>query len=208
MNRFAVILSVVLASVAFAEDRPPRDKPELRVVGYGGSLQAPSGSRALEGGGAGVVLGFAVDQKFRRNLTGSFDLSLGFVDYDLPVALGFFGADTVDVSTAWMGYLVKGVIPAGRVELYAGAGPGIAYAEATVPVEFLIFFRATVEEESDWGLGLQTLVGLDFSIGARSRLGFEYRRLEFEADFGELSGGEVDVGGNAFVVVYRKRVGR
>lgn len=207
MRMLALILSATLASLASAEDEPARSRPELRLFGYGGSLQAAEGGRALKDGGAGVVLGFGLDRSFNRGLVGSLDMTLGAVDYDLPVDLGPFASDEVDLTTLWIGYIVKGVLHAGRAELYAGAGPGLGFSEATVPSTFLLFFSGTAAEENDWGIGLQAVAGLDFPIGKHSRLGFEYRRLEIEADFGELTGGKVDVGGDAFVLAYKRKVG-
>jgi hypothetical protein len=185
-----------MVTLVSAADPPAKKKAELGVVGYLGSFQTEAG--------AGAGLGVGLDQRFGPHLIGTLELGLSGMDYDVPVDLGPFADDEVDVSTLWVGYLLKGALPTKHVELSLGAGPVLGFSKASVRSEILLFFSGTVAEAEDHCLGFQGVAGLDFRVGERRRLGFEYRRLKLDVDFGELSGGSLNVGGDAFLIVYRK----
>lgn len=89
-----------------------------------------------------------------------------------------------------------------RGRVYAGAGLGVFGAEAEITGT--VFGFPAVRVEDDTVMGYRLLVGGDLAVARSSYIGFEYRRHYLEADFGELSQGKVDIGGDYLGVNFRQ----
>jgi opacity protein-like surface antigen len=204
----AAIPLFMFALGSFATEELPaiRESKELGFTFSLGSLQTDLAPE-LSGGGSGLFLGFTMDWEIRPHLMGSLDVVDTIMDYDLPIDLGYPAEDEANTNTFWIGFLLRGVVSVKRVDLYAGAGPALGFSRASVGSTscFILCSGESLASENDWGFGLQGVAGLDVRLGERSRLGLEYRRMRLDVDFGSLSSGEINVGGDAFLLVYRKR---
>lgn len=92
-----------------------------------------------------------------------------------------------------------------RATVYAGAGLGIFSAAAELEGTLFGFDAERIED--DTGFGYQLIAGGAFALGERSHFGIEYRRLELEADFGQLSAGKTDIGGDYVGLTFRRTFG-
>lgn len=125
--------------------------------------------------------------------------------YDTPANIVAPPAGTVDgrVTINTFGLALGGrfIVPLGRVELSVGGGGGVYRSR----------FRATGTSfglpaeltRDDNGTGAHVKAGLDFYLTRNVSLGVEYRRLWLESDFGSVSRGSVDLGGNFYYVTVR-----
>lgn len=162
-------------------------------------LVNPSGQGAFGLGGGG---------RFSPHF--SWDIDLLFADQHVNTPAGFVPPNQflvsqsgrADIDTWGLGGVVKGTLPVGGwLDLYAGAGLG--WYKSTLTVHrtrivsiFLPIPQSEDIERTDRGLGVQWLAGADLKFGDRWRLGFQWRRFDFKAQFGKEVPGEVNVGGN------------
>ncbi len=143
------------------------------------------------------MLGGGIGTRFRKHLAGEVEALLAFRDYDAPFESPPGTKDTdMDTTTLGVFYNLKLILP-------VGAGAGLAYSEASVPTPGLLFTEPYTEH--DFGFAGQWLLGADVRVGARTRIGVEWREIHADADFGALTAGSVDIGGESFLFSYRRR---
>lgn len=121
----------------------------------------------------------------------------------LPVSPGVSIDSRMRVTSAGVVGNAKAFYEFGRATVYAGAGLGIFGAQAELTGTLFGFTADRTEEDTE--IGYQLIAGGDVAIAERSRLGIEYRRLYLEADFGDLSRGKADIGGDYFALTFRQR---
>ncbi len=142
--------------------------------------------------------------RLRRHL--GLDLEAWSIDrtYDSTVSPPPFGTASpkMTVDSAGVAVSARGVWPLRRVELCLGGGAGFYRTEARVSGSVL-GIPGNVAQEDDLAGGLHGLAGIDLVMGRRWNLGIEARRLELRSDFGQLSGGSVEIGGTTATVVVR-----
>lgn len=94
---------------------------------------------------------------------------------------------------------IKGIIPAGIVEIYGGGGAGIYFA--TLRSEVTIAGNTETLTDSDAVLGFHVMAGVNFNIGPKFFVGAEGRRIwtdeaEFEGTlFGFPARAKTDLSG-------------
>ena len=102
----------------------------------------------------------------------------------------------------WLSYSVVARVPARKFSPWVGFGIGSGQAYLNVVDDD---YPAHVEWEIDSDSGVLFLyrAGLDVALGDRNGVGFELRRIEFDADLGVFTGGEADIGGTGLLFTYR-----
>jgi len=118
---------------------------------------------------------------------------------------GYFGDPDrdSDVDSSGFAGTVRGFLPLGSVDLYAGLGVGWYYSDMSITGETNnvngTFYK------SDSGLGYFAMLGADIQLAQQHAITVEFRKLYLDANFGKLSNGDVDIGGDIFAVGYQYR---
>jgi hypothetical protein len=187
--------------------RYPERKP-LSLIGFAGAMDGDDHAEELGDPGSTVALGLGVEIRRGPNLALRTDLLIDSRDYDVPEDTPLILLGTVDdlelKSTSAL-FSIKGVYPVSRFEPFVGAGLGLNVAELEL-TGTLLGFPGTIEKERDFGFIRQWFVGADFAISSRSDIGLELRFIDAHSDFGELSGGRVDIGGRLLSLTYRRHL--
>lgn len=104
-------------------------------------------------------------------------------------------ARQADISSFGLAGNLRLIYPLGRFEPYAGAGIGYFRTELTA-LQSVAFFPFPGEvKRSDSGIGTQLLAGVQYQSAGGALWGFQYRRLDLDAQFGPEVPGTVKVGG-------------
>jgi hypothetical protein len=180
---------------------PPPEKLSLYVFGAAVEGDDPPG---LTGDGPDLALGIGLGQRFNRFFSGEAELLITLGEYDTPPWLSFSDED-MSLTGGFLLYSVKLRALSKRLEPYIGGGLGIAYHELNVTGSFGL---STIGVESDFGFARQLLAGVDVKAGEKTRIGFEVRELDVEADFGSAIGRELDVGGRMWIFAWRQVISR
>lgn len=196
--------SLIVATAVRAEEARPSPGTAYWYVSLGGfEGDETTGQLENEGDAGGIVAGLGVRPwsylAFEAEVAGY------SAEYDrppFPVPSGVTFDPRMRVSSAGIFGNAKAVYERDRASVYAGMGLGVFSASAELSGTLFGFDAERIED--DTGIGFQFIAGGNVAISERSRVGVEYRRLELEADFGELSGGEADVGGDYVAITFRQ----
>jgi len=159
-----------------------------------GLLEDGSGSAAFSIGFGHQIVGV---------LMGEIEFGVMGSEYDVPSSIL---EDDPTLSNIWLSYSLLGRFNFGRFEPFIGIGAGQGQAHLEVvedPIE-----GPKIEIADDRGLVLHYRAGFDLALKPRHRLGLEVRRTDCEADLGDLTGGEAQIGGVAALVSYRYTFGQ
>ena len=203
LARMRVGLTLVLLAVqlpALAQERAQfyfgagRFSPESNS-----QLANPSGQHAFVVGGGG---------RFSPRISWNVEYQNFEQRVDTPASFGQPGflvsqSGRSSIETWSVNGLLKATLPLGRLDLYAGAGPGYYRSTFTVPRQALVFFEQDIKR-TDSGIGTHWVAGADLRLGERWALGFQWRRVSFKASFGSEIPGDVEVGGNLGLVHLRR----
>jgi opacity protein-like surface antigen len=199
---FLALVGSVTAEPLGKQKYPSRSKSY--ISGFAGAM---NGDDADELGDADFGIGFGVGGGHRRspNLALEVDVVFDVREYDVPEGtpnplLG--SVDDLELRSSSALFSVKGIYPLSRFEPYVGAGVGLNYSELELTGS-LLGIPGSFDKENDFTVAFQFVLGADFVISEKSNFGFEFRNIEVEADYGELSGGRVDIGGGLLSLVYR-----
>ncbi len=163
----------------------------------GGEIGGRSGQSALA-----LDLGYA----YNEYLSAALDISDSVQRYDtpsniVPPLLGTING-RIGLGTSGLSIVGKAGYPLGAFRPYVGAGVGLFFSEARLSGSILGGLPAS-REEKDSGLGELLLLGADLRLSNTWLLGVEYRQIFLKGDFGDLSNGEVDLGGSSVMAVLR-----
>jgi opacity protein-like surface antigen len=184
-------------------DEPGRSKLYLSLMG--GTLDGEDNPGRLEGEGGEASLGFGFGYRPRPHLALEGELFMLDRTYAAPPPEPFplyAQSERMEVTSAGFLFTAKGTMHLKRAHPYAGVGFGIYHSEAIVREVFFII--PGEQKESDIGLGTHVAAGVDFAVGERWTVGIEARELRLSADFGHLSGDEVDIGGRSILITGRR----
>lgn len=195
MKKILFVFALTLPSLAGAEDKGQFYIAAGRFSpAHNAQLDNPSGQYGFSIGGGG---------RFTPKISWNVDLLWAEQRVDTPKGFGTPGflvsqSGRAGLETWGLGGVVKATLPLGPFDFYAGGGPGFYRSTLTVHRQRVGFFTLTDEsiKRRDQGLGMQWLAGVDLKLGERWALGFEWRRLDFKAQFGAEVPGEVNTGGN------------
>lgn len=156
----------------------------------------------------GVALGLGFERERDSGLRYGVEISANFADYATPGTVygGPFTviSDTMTLTTVGVVGTLAQTYAVAAVDLYAGGGAGLYYAN--MRAHGSTFGFPGTHDEHDIGLGFTLFAGLEFPVGTQSHLGLEVRRLFLDADFGPLSNGEMSIGGTSIMLSYRGKL--
>lgn len=124
---------------------------------------------------------------------------LGYTQrYDTPTSvtppvLGTI-SDRADVATFGLVVGARYQLPMWGVRWYGGGGGGLYRSRLSVSGS--VFGFPGTREEVDNGLGWHAEAGLSVPVSAGTELGLSLRQVWLRSDFGEITGGSVDIGGS------------
>jgi opacity protein-like surface antigen len=170
-----------------------------------GFMAADDESKLGDDDSAGTLI---VDYEYRPHQNFAVGGELGFYGrvYEPDTAPGGFFTDPdneIQVGTAgWVGTF-RGILPLGNIDLYGGVGLGLFYSQVSITGKTNNISGTFYK--SDTNLGYLMMLGVDIGIAKHHRINVEFRKLFLEGDFGALSGGDVDIGGDILAVGYQYR---
>lgn len=106
-----------------------------------------------------------------------------------------------DLTTAGISAVIKFIAPLRAVDLYAGVGLG--FYNTNLSVEGTGASAGLKIDETETDLGYQLLVGTDVYVSRRISVGLEYRWLKLDTNFEPYIAGELDTGGQFFLMNVR-----
>jgi outer membrane protein W len=202
--KVAGILALAMTSWGAHAQQEVTSSPWSFGIGVGG-FDPDDGAGRLKNQSGQYALALDANYRYSNYLSFAFDIFASEQRFDTPptVTAPFFG--TVDgrarISGGGFNAVAKFGIPVGRMEPYVGAALGL-YFNSMIVTGSVLGLPARAEVH-DSGLGEQLLAGVNFRIADYWALGVEYRRTFLKADFGSLSDGEVDIGGNSVMATLR-----
>jgi hypothetical protein len=140
---------------------------------------------------------------FNRYFAGELELGVMGREHEVPESL-FPDRPEPTLGIAWLSYSMAARFPVGKYEPFVAVGIGSGQADLSIVSEDPI---PSVDLDIDQDRGVLYLyrVGFDAGIGElrKHRFGMELRRMVFEADLGDFTGGETDIGGTGALFTYR-----
>lgn len=161
-----------------------------------GLLDHASGSGALSIGFGHQIIGV---------LMGEIEFGVMGSEYDVPSVPSPILGKNPTLSNVWLSYSLLGRFTFGRFEPFIGIGAGQGQAQLEI-VDFEEEER--IEIADDRSLVVHYRAGFDMALKPRHRLGLEVRRTDSEADLGDLTDGEAQIGGVSALVSYRYTCGQ
>lgn len=201
-------LSIVLALLALPMARAAESSSGPRLGYWYASVGNFAGDETpgqLEGEGSsyGAVVGLGLPRSEHFAVDG--EIGAYSSKYNTPPLTAPFGGSVdarMRVTSAGFAINAKAFSGMSRSALYAGAGIGLFWSDLTVTGT--IFGLPATRTETDMAPGYQFIGGGEIAISRDARLGVEYRRVFLKANFGDLSGGTVDVGGRYVALTFRQ----
>lgn len=181
------------------------DRGKMYISGFVGGLDGDDNPSRLGNPGSSVAVGVGGGQRRGPSLALEADVLFDARDYDVATSsAGLFGRiDDLELTSSIAVFSVKGIYPISRFEPFVGAGAGLSYSELELTGSFF-GFPGTFEKENSFDLVFQLIVGMDIVVSERSNFGLELRSIEASADYGQLSGGSVDIGGRLLSLAYKR----
>lgn len=172
----------------------------------GGALNAKDNPGQLESPGSGLALGFAAGYRYSRYIDLEIEMPLFYSRYDTPATVvpPLFGSvsSRSDVSTLGVVGNVIFSVRSPSLRPFAGVGGGLYFSRFSVTAQ--TFGYPGTYETDDSNFGYQWFAGVDLPLGGGSWLGLEYRQLNLTANFGTVTNGEIDLGGQFILLNYRR----
>lgn len=207
MRRILGVLAIALMAVAFAAmaDEPGyAGNKWYGGVGLGGfNPDDGTGTLKNQSGQAGLMFNIG----YRYSDYVSFELDTIGLDqrFDTPPSITAPAFSNVDgrahVTSAGIGVAAKLNLPLGKWVPYVGAGAGMYLSNMHVSGTVLGSPASVDERDNDFGHHF--MVGFDAWLWDNWALGAEYRRTYLKGNFGGLTNGEVDLGGDTFMITGR-----
>jgi hypothetical protein len=207
-----LLVGLLVAAAASAGSSPWADETDEkkrtdRPSGYGfvnlGPYDVEDEVGLLEKASYEFQLAGGAGMYFNRFFAGELELGILGRQHRVPESL-FPDRPEPTLSIAWLSFSIAARIPVGKFEPFVAAGIGSGQAELTLVSEDE-FPSVDLEIDDDRGVLYFYRAGFDAGIGKRRkhRMGLELRRMVFEADLGEITGGEKDIGGTGALFTYR-----
>jgi hypothetical protein len=208
MNRqVTAVLGVLLAGMASQAMAVDDERGSVRrFYGYAcfGGHDGPDRVGDWTNEGEGTALAFGIGRRFNRYLAGEGDVLITGETYDAP---GYTGDGEPTVSLVSVAYSLRASLPQRRFRPFVTAGVGFFQADVQFVDEDAVGWWGYGIDKVDSDKGFETLYGLGFdvSVGRRSWLGIEYRRLDADAD---IEGESVDLSGSTTLFTWRYDFGK
>jgi opacity protein-like surface antigen len=156
------------------------------------------------------VLGLGLEYRFNKNFAIGVEGSVWLREYDQPPLIqptpGVVYPPPIDFISEGVLLTVRAIYPASNTEWYVGAGLGRFGTTLTLCEEWVEYYAPVCREgakeyvQRDRSISYQLLLGVDWFATQHVYGGVQLRQLFLDADFGDITGGKVDLGGTALVV--------
>jgi hypothetical protein len=186
-------------------DEPQETTRRVRPSGYGfvnlGPYDAEEDLGLLGTASYEFQLAGGVGFYFNRYFAGELELGVMGREHEMPSSL-FPDRPEPTLGIWWLSYSMAARFPVGKFEPFVAAGIGSGQASLDLVAEDA---PASVDLEIDEDRGVLFFyrVGFDAAVGKSHRVGMELRRMVFEADLGDFTSGETDIGGTGALFTYR-----
>lgn len=206
-----IVMAIVLAGGASARAADTTDKaahaePGPHSVRAFLGFISPDNENKLGDDDGAAMLNVAYEYRLHRNFAVGGELQAIARNYRPDAApAGYFGDPDrdSDVDSAGIAGTFRGFLPLGSVELYGGVGVGMYYSDMSITGETNnvdgTFYK------SDSGFGYFGMLGADIRLARQHAISVEFRKLYLDANFGKLTNGDVDIGGDIFAIGYQYR---
>lgn len=182
---------------------PPR--PPVYLSGWIAEFDAEDNPGRLEDEAHSYAFGLGFGTRLKRFLDLGGDIFGASAEFDnvtvSPPLLGTISGE-MDLDLSAILLRARGVYPLRWFEPFLGGGIGWDRAKVTVAGS-LLGIPGIAEEEKDTGILYEYAAGAGFVLSRKIDLVVAYRHLEMEADFDDLSDGEVDIGGDLYALELR-----
>jgi hypothetical protein len=108
-------------------------------------------------------------------------------------------SDRIELRLMTVGLGGRAVLPAGPFDLWLGASLLVIHSDMKLGGS-LIGFPGTFEEKERWAAGLRLAAGVDLEVAQHLGLALRFRWDRASADYGDLTGGSVAIGGPSVAV--------
>jgi len=202
-----VVAVTVVSGSSLVADEPQKTTKRDRPSGYGfvnlGTYDAEEDLGLLGKASYEFQLAGGVGYCFNRYFAGELELGVMGREHEVPESL-FSDRPTPNLGIWWLSYSMVARFPVGKFEPFVAAGIGSGQASLDLISDDVIP-SVDLEIDEDRGVLFFYRAGFDAAIGKKKkhRVGMELRRMIFEADLGEFTGGENDIGGTGALFTYR-----
>ena len=198
----AILLAWGAGTEAFAWEidgklDPPEEKIYLPF--FLGGYQFEDNPGSYVGGGSTLALGIGVGYRKSNHLAFEFEGIMIQKSFDTPAnpnSLFIDTRDELDLESNSLFVTVKAFYPMKRFEPYFGAGIGANISTLEIPAYLFGIIAGTVADESNFSFATQILLGADIVLNESWAMGIEYKKIGVNADFQDLSGGNIEIGGD------------
>jgi hypothetical protein len=153
------------------------------------------------------TLGFQLAGGFghRMNRVFAGEVELGLVGREHEVRSDLWPEEVNDPTLGiyWLSYSIVARFPARKVAPFVAFGIGSGQAHLEI-VSDDYPDSPILEIDDDHGVLFHYRAGLEVALGKKNWLGFELRKIVFEADLGAFTDGETDIGGTGALFTYRR----
>lgn len=146
---------------------------------------------------AGAAVFFSGGYRASPNIAIEADALLWDQDFTAPATIPN-AQGRADLVSTGASAVIKLIAPIGVFDLYAGGGLGFYATNLNVEVG-----SGAEIDETETDLGYQLLVGTDIYVSRKLSVGLEYRWLNLETSFNPYVTGDVDAGGQFFLMNVR-----
>jgi opacity protein-like surface antigen len=199
-----VVATTVVSGSTLLAGEPPERKRQDRPSGYGfvnlGPYDVKEDLGVLGKASYEFQLAGGFAYHFNRYFAGELEMGVLGREHEVPEGL-FPDRPTPNLGIWWLACSAVARFPVGRFEPFVGAGIGSGQAH----LDFVSDSAPPSLEEIDDDRGVLFLyrAGFDAAVGKKHRVGMELRRMVFDADLGDFTGGETDIGGTGALFTYR-----
>lgn len=176
------------------------DAPGFPLIAEAGGvyswLRTDRNSGKFENRGTAWGFNVWVGCRFRPNWVIEGSLILLSRKYDTPATLlldGWAGDDLMRLETRGVEVGLRAMTTLRPIELFAGGSVGVYRSKLVIASMF--GYAVPHKSSETLGPGLRLRLGGDLMIHRKARLGFEWNYFYLTGDFGELSPGNVKIGG-------------
>ena len=199
---WTVFLAFWVSMTPAAAEEAGSATPKLGL-GLGGFL--PKDNAVLVNRSGGLTFSFDAIVKRTPWHSIGFDFFSFYSRFDTPSHLQspLFGTLDSRASLTGGGFSAssRAHLPVGRIELHAGAGIGVFFSR--LRVSGATFGLPGSSEQRSTDIGWQLMAGFSHHALPRRSWGLEWRYLNVQADFGTLTNGSVQIGGQSVMLFGR-----
>lgn len=193
----AALASLGVPVIGLAQSSNAESRVGHWYIGGGFGAYSEEDNAQLANQDAGAAMFFSGGYRASPNVAIEADALLWNQDFTAPATIP--GAQgRADLVSTGASAVIKFIAPLGALDLYAGGGLGFYATNLNVEVG-----SGAEIDETETDLGYQLLVGADVYVSRKISVGLEYRWLNLETGFEPYVTGEVDAGGQFFLMNVR-----